>query len=105
MFFTLVSVEEQPDPHVKPKCNKVLEVPKPPVGEDGNSFKRHNKLLTNEYHKKVRNEAVVKDVMDVSYAMRRADILQNPENVKSILIRYPFLQEHDQVHVCIIILY
>ena len=67
-----------------------------PAGEDNTSFERHNRLLSIEYSKTKRNEANVKELMKISFAMRRNDILENGHSF-DILQKYPFLQIHEHV--------
>ena len=67
-----------------------------PPGEDITSFERHNRLLSMEYTKPKKNEAIIKELMKVSYAMRRNDILENGHTF-SITERYPFLEKPEHV--------
>ena len=65
-------------------------------GEDNTSFERHNRLLSIECTKAKKNETIVKELMKISYAMRRNDILENGHTF-SILEKYPFLQTPEHV--------
>ena len=86
--------------------DKKLEQPKKPMtsgtliqvppGEDKTSFERHNRLLSMEYTRPKKNETIVKELMKVSYAMRRNDILENGHTF-SIIEKYPFLQIPEHV--------
>ena len=86
--------------------DKKLEQPKKPMtsgtliqvppGEDKTSFERHNRLLSMEYTRPKKNETIVKELMKVSYAMRRNDILENGHTF-SIIEKYPFLQRPEHV--------
>ena len=67
-----------------------------PPGEDKTSFERHNRLLSMEYTRPKKNETIVKELMKVSYAMRRNDILENGHTF-SIIEKYPFLQRPEHV--------
>ena len=69
---------------------------KVPAGEDQTSFERHNRLLAIEYSKTKRNETVVKELMKLSYPMRRNDILENGHTI-NLLQKYPFLQTKEHV--------
>ena len=88
------------------KTDKILEQAKKPItsgtsisvppGEDKTSFERHNRLLSIEYAKAKKNETIIKELMKISYAMRRNDILENGHTF-SIIDKYPFLQTPEHV--------
>lgn len=85
-----------------PKMPGVDAIMKPPIipsGEDQTSFERHNKRLSFEFKKAQPNIPVVTELMALSYAMRRQDILKNSYGITEILEHYPFLQFCDQVGV------
>lgn len=63
-----------------------------PAGEDDVSFQRHNRVLKTEYVKSHPNMHLVSELMNLTFAMRRADILNNPCDVNTILEKYPSLQ-------------
>lgn len=88
---TTVKKLEQPK---KPMINGTLVQVTP--GEDKTSFERHNRLLSMEYTRPKKNEAIVKELMKVSYAMRRNDILENGHTF-IITERYPFLGQPEHV--------
>ena len=88
---TTIKKLEQPK---KPMINGTL-IQVPP-GEDKTSFWRHNRLLSMEYTRPKTNEAIVKELMKVSYAMRRNDILENGHTF-SITEKYPFLEKPEHV--------
>ena len=67
-----------------------------PAGEDQTSFDRHNRLLAIEFSKTKRNETVAKELMKITYAMRRNDILENGHTI-NLLDKYPFLQTLEHV--------
>ena len=67
-----------------------------PAGEDITSFERHNRLLAIEYSKSKSNVGNVKELMKISFAMRRNDILENGHNF-NIAQKYPFLQHSEHV--------
>ena len=67
-----------------------------PTGEDITSFERHNRLLAMEYSKSKSNAGNVKELMKISFAMRRNDILENGHNF-NIAQKYPFLQHAEHV--------
>ena len=60
------------------------------------SFERHNRLLAMERTKPKSNVGKVKELMKMSFAIRRNDILENGHNF-NILQKYPFLQESEHV--------
>jgi hypothetical protein len=74
-----------------------VKQPVPPPGEDAVSFERHTKALQAEFKKTNRNNALVSDLMERSFALRRADILENNYSLAALLSRFPFLQEADQL--------
>ena len=65
-----------------------------PPGEDKTSFDRHNRVLRVEYSKSTPNGRLVKDLMKLTYPMRRKEILTSD---KSPFIDYPFLQVPEYV--------
>ena len=67
-----------------------------PAGEDQTSFARHNRLLAIEFSRTKRNETVAKELMKMSYEMRRNDILENGHTI-NVLEKYPFLQTIEHV--------
>ena len=67
-----------------------------PAGEDDSSFARHNKEIKSQLAKK-KNSLVLNDLIKLSYAMRRKDILENSYHVKVIFEKYPFLKQPLQV--------
>lgn len=69
-----------------------------PAGEDITSFERHNRLLAMEYSKSKSNVGNVKELMKISFVMRRNDILENGHNF-NIPQKYPFLQHSEHVRV------
>ena len=74
-----------------------LELPPIPAGEDATSFERHNRSLDLEYQKAKPNAAVVKELMQITFAMRRRVILsdQNAHDIQ----KYPFLQSPEHVSI------
>jgi len=75
-----------------------------PAGEDKESFKRHNMGLDTLYAKFTKNNeqlsrqdfARVEQLMELSYAMRRNNILQDGHSF-TIKQKYPFLQHYEHV--------
>ena len=80
-----------------PGINRVLEKPNIPLGEDENSFSRHNQKLKKEYKKRHPNMTLVDELMDVSFSMRRRDLLDNPCDITTVFANYPCLQNPEQV--------
>ena len=70
----------------------VMKLPSIPAGEDEVSFQRHNRVLKAEFSKTRHNKQIVSELMNVTFSMRRADILQSPCDIIKILEKYPFLQ-------------
>ena len=62
---------------------------------------RHNKILINEMSKAHPNSCVVKELMEKSFSMRRQDIMDNPCDITTLLVKYPYLSEQDQVVVIV----
>lgn len=54
-------------------------------------------VLQAEFKKKNRNTAVVNNLMDRSFAIRRSEILEKGYDLPSLFTRFPFLQESEQV--------
>jgi len=67
-----------------------------PAGEDQISFARHNRLLNIEFSRTKRNETLAKELIKMSYEMRRNDILENGHTI-NVLEKYPFLQTLEHV--------
>ena len=63
------------------------------------SFQRHNRILQAEWHKPKRNVMVVEELMECTFVMRRQEILLNSCNVQTLLKKFPFLQDPEQVIV------
>lgn len=84
-------------PKANPGVTCSLSKPQVPPGEDKASFDRHNNALVIEFRKSVPNMTVVNSLMDASFAMRWADIHDNPCPVDIILEKYPFLKIPTQV--------
>ena len=66
-------------------------------GEDKFSFSQHNKLLKAELSKSKPNK-IISEIMDLSFAMRRQDIVNNGyTGVSALFDIYPALQDYEQV--------
>lgn len=70
-----------------------------PECEDHASFKRHNVYLKKEFLKRVPNRELVSQLMELSFAMRRNDIVGNAKEVKEIINDYPFLGDAKEVSI------
>ena len=81
----------------KPGITNTIKEPIPLPGEDMISFERHTKALQVEFKRANRNNAVINDLMNRSFALRRAEILEKPHDLASFFNKFPFLQEPDQV--------
>ena len=77
---------------ISPAVNS-LEIPSVP---NSTSFERHNRTLKMEYSKSNPNSAVVKELMKITFAMRRRDILSDGAGD---IGKYPFLQTPEHVSV------
>ena len=62
------------------------------------SFARYTKVLQTEYKKQLPNTPIVEELMSSSFALRRADLLQNNRTLTDVFHKYPFLNDPDQVH-------
>jgi len=67
-------------------------VPSIPAGEDQTSFDRHNRVLQLQFSKSNRNGAIIKELMDITYPMRRREIIETG-HLFDIKKKFPFLQE------------
>ena len=75
-----------------------LSLPDVPQGEDETSFKRHNDAIRAEMAKRgKRNMSVIKELLNISYPMRRHDIKSDSSHVQITLQKYPFLKDPDLV--------
>ena len=84
-----------PKPGRSPGSIDTFEAPPISAGEDIHSFERHNQILKAQYTKPHANQQIVSELMQITFAMRRADILNFPCEVAQIFKKYPFLQtEH-----------
>ena len=61
------------------------------------SFECHNKMICAEYKKKSPNKAVVDELVNLSFAMRREDLLTT-SSMCEVFTRFPFLKEEEEVH-------
>ena len=63
------------------------------------SFDRHNKEIRSSFCRKdgPRNSTVVNELINITFAMRRKDILDNNYHVHAILEKYPCFKEPSQV--------
>ena len=73
-------------------------MPEIPPGEDEHSFSRHNNLIKAELKKANVNRAILNKLADLSFAIRRRDILQNGSSLDAIYSSYPFLKDTNQVY-------
>ena len=84
----------------KPKTSPCLpRFPVPPVlpkSEDDASYTRHLKRLQLEGKKPSPDKHVVTTLMDVTYPLRRHEILEKPKRIPKI---YPPLKNIEQVHM------
>lgn len=69
--------------------------------KDDVSYQRHIKALQQEYKKGKPNPNVVAELMVATYNKRHKEILDQPVPVSSILLKFPFLQSYEEVHVLI----
>ena len=79
-----------------PGLDSIMKPPSIPAGEDTHSFKRHKVLLL-ESKKTHPSMRIVGDLMERTFAFRRNDILTNSYDISSIMSKYPFLQNTEQV--------
>jgi hypothetical protein len=79
----------------------VYPISQVPEGEDEASFARHNRSLKAEYKKTKPNQAVVSELMKLSYEMRRNDITKEGKPLGELLAQYPFLGTSEEVCMCI----
>lgn len=71
--------------------------PVPAQGEDSVSYERQNRVLQQEFVKRRRNQQVVDELMNCSFAMRRNEILAKSFDLNNLYENFPFLQESGQV--------
>ena len=87
----------------KPKTLPCLpRFPVPPVlpkSEDDASYTRHLKRLQLEGKKPSPDKHVVTTLMDVTYPLRRHEILEKPKRIAEMLKIYPPLKNIEQVHI------
>ena len=74
-----------------------MKPPTIPPGEDVTSFQHHNKVLHIESKKVNPSMLVIGDLMECTFAMRRRDTLESSYDINTILSKYPFLQNSEQV--------
>ena len=68
-----------------------------PEGEDEASFARHNRALTIESQKSKPNRALVAELMNLSFEMRRNRIISDSIPLFELLTTYPFLKAPEEV--------
>ena len=83
----------------KPRAGKenIPSTPDSSDEEDDVSFQRHVKILQQERRKTKPNLQVIRELMAVTYCRRHKEIKDHPEPVQTILLKYPFLHEYDEV--------
>ena len=62
------------------------------------SFARYTKVLQTEHKKQLPNTPIVEELMSSSFALRRADLLQNNHTITDVFQKYPFLNNPDHIH-------
>ena len=67
------------------------------IGEDSVSFQRHVKALQAEFKKPRPNQQIVNELVELSFVMRRSDILDNLYDLPTIFEKYPFLRLENEV--------
>ena len=90
----------KPQNQKKPSLNNLC-VPSIPAGEDETSFDGHNCVLHLQFSKSNRNVAIIKELMDITYPMRRRQIIETG-HLFDIKKKFPFLQEPKYVSWVII---
>ena len=87
----------------KPKISPCLpRFPVPPVlpkSEDDASYTRHLKRLQLEGKRQSPDKHVVATLMDVTYPLRRHEILEKPKRIAEVLKVYPPLKNIKQVSI------
>lgn len=81
----------------KPGIDSLTKPPLIPPGEDEAAYKHHNKSLMIEAKKSRPNGPVVSRLMERSFPFRRSEILNNATDISTLLSKYPFLRDLEQV--------
>lgn len=70
---------------------------KVPEGEDSASFARHNNSLKIEAGKGKPKRNIVSELMNISFSMRRNNIIEDPKPLSELLTCFPFLKDCNEV--------
>ncbi|XP_049889945.1 sterile alpha motif domain-containing protein 3-like [Epinephelus moara] len=81
----------------KPRRGEVNYLPDYPDGQDDSSLEDARQLLVDEMKKKTPNGALIKQKMDLTFALRRSEVVKDQPAINQICQRWPALLTEQQV--------
>lgn len=84
----------------KPKKGEINFLPQYPEGLDDNNMEAAHQVLVNETMKAKPNGSLIKKEMDVTFALRRKEIVTEKPAITQIVERWPALFSKSQVCIC-----
>ena len=80
-------------------AKRAIDPPVVPSGEDETSFLRHQRVLAAEFQKAHPSEQIIRELMQLTFPMRRKDILEDG-HVFDPLEKFPYLGNTRNVSFC-----
>ncbi|XP_015253622.1 PREDICTED: uncharacterized protein LOC107099862 [Cyprinodon variegatus] len=81
----------------KPKRGEINYLPDYPDGQDDSSLEDARQIMENEMKKKTPNGALIKQKMDLTFALRRSEVVMDKPAIAEIRQRWPALFTEQQV--------
>lgn len=81
----------------KAKKGELNYLPNFPDGIDQTGLEDARKVLVNEIKKRTPNGRLVKEKMDLTFALRRKEVVDSAPAISQMVIRWPALFTEDQV--------
>ena len=73
-------------------------------GETEETCKEHITIMKKEMGKTTnKNVAMIRELMDLTYPLRRREILTNPTSIKGYIAKYPALQLVAEVNIYLLL--
>lgn len=88
----------------KPRRGEVNYLPDYPDGQDDSSLENARQLMVEEMKKKIRNGVLIKEKMDLTFALRRNEVVKEKPEINEIRQRWPALFTEHQVGLYIFLL-
>lgn len=85
----------------KPRKGEINFLPEYPEGRDDHNLEEARQVLVNEMMKTKPNGSLVKKEMDVTFALRRKEVVQNKPAISQMVHRWPALFTESQVCITV----